>query len=295
MPQIPELLIEKLHHDLHSYAGNLCENIRPLYINRIVPRRTLSLSVTGSKCLQNCSHCNGHYLKGMTAFNKLETVDFSSYDSVLISGGGDQNGAVNISDKAQMILNLPSHLTLNIHPGYQQASALDFLGSRKTVVSFDLPTSDRVIKEVFRLKHSVEDYQKLFLEYRHRFTTIPHITIGLDSPDCTSEIETIDFLSKHSIKELVFIVFRPTPGTELENQPLPDIQKAIDCIDYAIKRLDARILLGCMRPSGEYRKNFDILAWLSGIRDFVQPDHDLLRILEESGCEIRQKARCCAL
>ncbi|GAB4275619.1 MAG: radical SAM protein [Candidatus Rifleibacteriota bacterium] len=265
------------------------------YLNRIVSRKTLSISVTGTYCEQDCSHCNGHFLKGMTPLAKLEKIDLKQYDSVLISGGSDKNGEVPIARYAKQILDLPENLILNIHPGFQPVEKLLFLKDRNCVFSFDLPASNDIIKNVFGLCFSKKEYEELFLEYSKNFKTIPHLNLGLGGPDCKVEKETIDFLANNHSGDIVFILFRPTIGTRLENQEAPKIEKVIEIFSYTRQRTKSGLLLGCMRPSGLYRKNIDILAWLSGIRNIVQPDHALINILKENSIPIEEKFRCCAL
>ncbi|MFZ5953328.1 MAG: hypothetical protein ACOYXC_21665 [Candidatus Rifleibacteriota bacterium] len=262
---------------------------------RVVPQKTLSVSLSGLSCEQNCAHCNGHYLSGMTDLKKLSQIDLSGYNSLLISGGSNREGAVPLVEHAEIISNLPDHLELNVHPGFQPVSQLLFLKKRKTTVSFDLPVSDRVIQQVFRLKHRVEDYRKLLNDYLNHFQTIPHVTIGLDPEGQDHEMDSFDFLSHQAIKKAVIIVFRPTPGTELHLQQVPSVEKAIEVVAHAIKVLKCPVSIGCMRPAGIYRKEFDILAWLHGCEAFVQPDHRLLEVLEEFHIDVSKKHDCCCL
>lgn len=262
---------------------------------RIVPEKTLPVSVTGTACKQNCAHCNGHYLKGMIPIERLSQFDLNEYDSVLISGGGMASGEVDLSSHADLLLGLPEHLTLNLHPGFQPVEKLLFLKARKVIVSYDLPASDKVISQVFRLPYKINDYEQLFLNFSQHFTTVPHINLGLDSQECEAETRVIDFLRNHEPEQLVFIIFRPTPGTDMGNVTPPDPLKAVQLIVNANNSLSSAIKIGCMRPSGDYRRNFDILAWLHGIENFVQPDRTLLKILQEHGVEIENKSRCCAI
>lgn len=296
MQDLGQSLIESLSPEFqHSARQLIATSNLPKRLNRIVPKKTLSISVSGRECEQNCSHCNGHYLRGMQPISKIAEIDFANYNSVLISGGSSKSGKVKLAEVATTLLDLPKHLIFNVHPGFQSPENLHFLKSRQTVVSFDLPSSDRVIRDVFRLPYTQKDYQELFVAFSRDFRTIPHITIGLEGPDCLSESGCIDFLVKQNPEEVVFIVFRPTQNTELANQPSPRIEKVVQVLREARERLDARILMGCMRPSGMYRQNLDILAWLSGIESFVQPDHVLLKTLIDFGIEINQKDSCCAL
>ncbi|MGM0599310.1 MAG: hypothetical protein ACQETH_05785 [Candidatus Rifleibacteriota bacterium] len=297
MRQLYSQLQNELHLDFHKLAHDLFSNcnFQPPLLHQIKPQRTLSVSVTADHCEQNCSHCQGHYLKSMTPVERLPEIELSNYDSILVSGGSNKDGSLNISALKKKLLELPEQLTFNIHPGFQSPENLLLLKKRKAVVSLDLPVSNKVIRQIFRLPYDIEDYRQLYLEYQKHFTTIPHINLGLDKNAATSEKDLIDFLALHQPVKTVFILFRPTPGTEMAHEKLPDIKSAIKIISYARKKLDGKILVGCMRPAGSHRKNFDILAWLAGIQHFVMPDKTLVNILKKNNAEIIQHTECCCL
>ncbi|MEW6709900.1 MAG: hypothetical protein AB1403_08780 [Candidatus Riflebacteria bacterium] len=289
-------LLAELSPDLQAIGQKAVDSGLPAKrLIRVVPQKTLSVSLSGLSCEQNCAHCNGHYLSGMTDLKKLSQIDLNRYNSLLVSGGSNCEGAVPLAEHEDFLCKLPEHLELNVHPGFQPAERLLFLKKRKTTVSFDLPVSDWVIQQVFRLKHKTEDYRNLLNDYLNHFHTVPHVTIGLEPDGQDHEMQSFDFLSQQAIEKAVIIVFRPTPGTELHVQPAPSVKKAIEVVAYAIKILKCPVSIGCMRPAGIYRREFDILAWLHGCEAFVQPDHSLLEILEEFHMDVLKKHDCCCL
>ncbi len=264
-------------------------------LHKISPVRTLSLSLSDHACQQQCAHCNGHYLKGMTTFSTLAARDLSNYDAVLISGGSNKSGAVDFSQHINKIFNLPRHLKINLHPGFQPPENLVALSGRAPMISFDLPGSNEVIRNVFKLPYSVEDYRNLFLAYAQSFRTVPHITIGLNSGKDSGETGTIDFLASNSPVETVFIIFRPTPDTEMAKAQPPTVKLVIKTLILARQKLNCPVKLGCMRPAGTYRRDIDILSWLHGIDKIVHPDHQLMQILHNNSVTIIEDKNCCAL
>jgi len=265
-------------------------------IEKVMPARTLSISLTDHECQQKCAHCNGHYLKGMQPFSKLDGVNLNSYDAVLISGGSTSSGEVPIRQHVDAILSLPPHLKLNLHTGYQSAASLLPLKQKNPVVSFDLPVCDEVVKEVYGLPYSHDDFRRLYLEYSRHFRTVAHVTLGLaPSGKAAEEMATVKFLAESGASEVVFLIFRPTPGTRMCNIAPPAIERVIPVLAEARRLFADRVQIGCMRPAGIYRRNFDILAWLHGYRRFVMPDHKLVQILEENGVSSVCKNNCCAL
>lgn len=265
------------------------------FLRKISPGRTLSLSLSDHACQQQCAHCNGHYLKGMATFSSLPDKDLSNYDAVLISGGSNKSGAVDFSQHLSKILDLPKHLKINLHPGFQSPVNLVALSERTPMISFDLPGSNEVIRDVFKLPYSIEDYRNLFLEYAQKFRTVPHVTIGLNAGKDSGETATIDFLAENPPAEAVFIVFRPTQGTEMAKAHPPTVELVINTLTQAMQKLKCPVKLGCMRPAGLYRRDMDILSWLHGIEKIVHPDHQLLQILQSNSVIILEDKNCCAL
>lgn len=263
-------------------------------LNLITPFKTLSISLTGTACSQGCAHCNGHYLKGMNTLQTLSRHNLDEYDAVLVSGGSDtQDLQVPISAHIAEIMQLPQHLKLNIHPGFQSPQNLLPLCERELFVSFDLPCSDDVVQKILKLDKTAQDFKHLFMEYNKLFNTVPHVTIGLSKID-KSEEAMIDFLKTQNPDQVVFIVFRPTPGTELECKPVPEISRIIEVLAYAYQELNCKIVLGCMRPAGSHRRNLDILAWVHGIDSIVMPSKKLMKILKQNQIAVHSTYNCCA-
>lgn len=297
MPRLFRSLVEAISEPFRHLAPAVSVYQQTLpHIERVTPARTLTISLTDHECRQKCAHCNGHYLKGMQPFSKLDGVNLNSYDAVLISGGSTSSGEVPIRQHVDAILSLPPHLKLNLHTGYQSAASLLPLKQKNPVVSFDLPVCDEVVKEVYGLTYSRDDFRRLYLEYARHFRTVAHVTLGLaPAGKAAEEMATVKFLAESGASEVVFLVFRPTPGTRMCNVAPPALERVMPVLAEARRLFADRVQIGCMRPAGIYRRNFDILAWLHGYRRFVMPDHKLLQILEENGVSSTCKSNCCAL
>lgn len=291
--QLSALIEEPNRHLMPAKEG--FTGRKSFVLKKVRPAETLSLSTTGTSCQQNCAHCNGHYLRGMQSLPSLSSEKLSAYSSILVSGGSNLEGAVNIAEHFDSIMQLPKDKTLNVHPGFQPAANFLPLKERNPVISFDLPGNSNVIREVYRLPYEPGDYQRLFKDYRAHFKTVPHITIGLNRGEYSGERETIDFLAGEKVEEVVFIVFRPTPGTEMADCPTPSLSHIVDILSYAGSQISGEITLGCMRPAGPLRRQTDILAWLTGVEKIVHPDHLFASILEANFVKIIETKNCCAI
>ncbi|HOY68128.1 MAG TPA: radical SAM protein [Candidatus Ozemobacteraceae bacterium] len=268
---------------------------RPLTLRRSRPHETLAVSVTGAGCELRCAHCNGHYLEAMRPITALDAKDFAKFRSFLVSGGSDGTGRVPLSGHIDTLLRMPPEIGLNLHVGVQGAEALLPLSGRPVTISYDLAGDTATLREVYGLDRAVSDIESYYIELSRHFRVIPHVTLGLRGGRLSGESHVIEFLAGHVPDALTFLVFRPTPGTPYEGKSAPDIPETVGIIAQASERLPCPLHLGCMRPTGIYRRRLDILAWAAGARVIVMPEHEFVRILAEHGIPIEEQSECCSL
>jgi len=268
---------------------------RPLLLRRSRPHKTLAVSVTGPACELRCAHCNGHYLEAMRPISDLSQQDYKTFRSFLISGGSDCTGRVPLSGHIDAILDMPPDVGLNLHVGVQGAESLLPLKGRPVTISYDLAGDSETLREVYGLSRPVSEVEAYYLELSEHFRVIPHLTLGLRGGVISGESHVIDFLSSHAPKALTFLVFRPTSGTPFAGRSAPDLHEAIGIIAKASELLSCPLHLGCMRPTGIYRRRLDILAWVAGARVIVMPEHEFVRILSVHGIPIEEQSECCSL
>lgn len=281
-------------HPLFERLWNFVSN-RPLSLRRSRPHRTLAVSVTGPTCELQCSHCNGHYLEAMRPISSLDAGDFGTFRSFLISGGSDCSGRVPLSGHIAEILCMPPDAGLNLHVGIQGVESLLPLKGRPVTVSYDLAGDAETVSEVYGLARPISEIEACYLELSRHFRVIPHLTLGLRGGSISGEPHVIDFLSANPPSALTFLVFRPTPNTPYAERQAPDIHDAVGIIADAAGRLSCPIHLGCMRPSGIYRRRLDVLAWVAGARVIVMPEHEFVRILAANGVPVEEQTECCSL
>ncbi|MBP7633736.1 radical SAM protein [Candidatus Ozemobacteraceae bacterium] len=292
-----QALVSLLPPEDHSLFDRLWDAIsnRPLLLRRSRPHRTLAVSVTGPQCELRCSHCNGHYLEAMRPISALDARDYETFRSFLISGGSDCSGRVPLSGHIDRILSMPPKAGLNLHVGVQGAESLLPLKGRPVTVSYDLAGDVETVREVYGLTRPVSEIEACYLELSRHFRVVPHLTLGLRGGAISGEPHVIDFLAANPPSALTFLVFRPTPNTPYADRSAPDIHDAVAIIADAAARLACPIHLGCMRPSGIYRRRLDVLAWAAGARVIVMPEHEFVRILASHGIPVEEQAECCSL
>ena len=266
-------------------------------ISFVYPKRTEPVSITGNGCALSCAHCNGHYLKHMRdVFHNPEDGKRKDIGSYLVSGGCDAEGAVPLREHVDLLRQLSTHHRVVAHTGLiarEDAAALaPFIDS----ASFNLIGDDTTIKEVYGIDKTSHDFMGSYLGLREYVRTFPHITIGLHGGEIIGEYKAVDMLSEVGCDALVFNVFIPTDGTAFAGVSPPAVDEAADVITYARKQLNgAEIYIGCMRPGGAFRREFDAKCVEAGIDRIVMPARNAREVARNLGLDISYLEECCVL
>lgn len=243
-----------------------------------------SISLTGNYCALNCAHCGRHYLEGMRKPTRRELLDYcldlerEGYNGCLLSGGMDARLKVPLDKYADEIREIKerTNLKLNAHVGFIDEKDLEWV-RYVDAVSFDFVADDDVIRRVYRINKTVDDYLKVLdLLTEAGIRVAPHVTIGLDFGRIHWEYRAIDLLVKYPIDVLVLDVLIPTKGTEMDNVPKPGVEESLDVVRYARDRFDGEISVGCMRPLGRWRLDFDRGAVLAGVDRLTNPPRKVI-------------------
>ncbi len=263
------------------------------------PSRTLAVSVTGSKCALNCSHCAGVYLQTMVPLEKVlnnSSRQDREITSFLVSGGSDNRGRVPLTENREKLRELAKKGYLNLHAGLVTEDQARELAEIAKVVSFDLVGDNETIAEVYGLTASVEDYIASYRVLQKYTRVIPHLCIGLNGGKIKGEYEALHLLRKEKVEAISMIIFRPTAGTLFGScqPPSPD--------EVAYFMASARLMfprkplyLGCMRPGGRYREVVDVYAIKAGFNKIVLPSPAAQKEAALKGLSITTDKECCSL
>ncbi len=256
---------------------------------------TVSVSVTGTVCYLNCKHCGRHYLEKMIPITETKRIPPST-KSLLISGGSTLDGKVPISDHVEEIKALKAlkKFRFNFHTGLVNEKEAAEISKIADAISFDFVGEDDVIKKVYNLNATVADYVKS-LENLLKFKKeiYPHITIGLDCGKISHEYKAIDILSKYNLEKVVFLVFIPTPLTYFEKCQPPTIDEIRSIFEYARKKFDCDLNLGCMYPKGKIRDEIAMAAVEAGFNTITQPSEKVIEFLRTNGYDLTFQDECC--
>ena len=260
-----------------------------------IPHSTRAISVSGAMCSLDCAHCGGYYLQGMTPLS--EEVQLSGCTSVLVSGGCDLTGQVNMVKHIGFFQRAREQgIRINAHLGLMDQDHIRQVAPLIDCVSFDFLTDGQTIRDVYGLRKTADDYIETYLELRKHTRVVPHICVGLHKGSIRGEYEALKKLKELGVDSLVFIVFIPTPGTRYQHLLPPSLESVAELL--ATARLDfptTPISLGCMRPKGRYRAELDCIAVRCGLNKIVNPTGKAVDLALRLGLSIIKGRECCVL
>jgi uncharacterized radical SAM superfamily protein len=269
-----------------------------------------AVSVTGTSCELHCKHCNDHYLHGMIPAETPEKLDLVLGDiharggtGALISGGSTREGVVEMKGLHGVLRKVvrSTGMQLNLHTGLiDEATARELRGTGIATISLDLVGDDATIQGIYGLGKTVDDYKRVLRGLmRAGFTSqhiIPHVCVGLDKGKVVGEYAVLDYIRELNPALVVFIVIIPPKQQAhhgFSNVPPEDVSRVIATTRALYP--DAEISLGCMRPGGSIRNEYDIAAFKAGITRIAIPTRAVLGLAEHGGYTIKSVENCCAI
>jgi uncharacterized radical SAM superfamily protein len=274
---------------------------------QVSPHNFVSLSVTGTSCSLKCEHCDGRLLKGMKStitpeslFERCQEIKTMGGEGVLISGGSDAKGYVQLERFTDSIQRVKSELNLEVvvHTGLvSEKTAQGLAEAQIDAAMLDIIGDDRVSREVYhiedgprKMRHSLDILEELGIP------TVPHILVGLDYGKLAGEIEALDLIAQGNPAAVVIIALSPlrkTPMGEV-NPPAPeDIGRIMTVARLGMKEVP--ILLGCARPMGNHKIATDKYAILSGVNGIALISQEGVDFARENGLKPAFLDVCCSL
>ncbi|MHA1860308.1 MAG: radical SAM protein [Candidatus Asgardarchaeia archaeon] len=301
-----ELEMRESYESLFEKAGKIYDKNFGKSLKVYFPGKKFpSISITGNFCELNCKHCNRKYLKHMLKaetpeklINLCKKLEESGAVGCLISGGFTKEGYLRIGPFINSIrwIKENTNLLLNVHTGLIGKDLMEGLYSAGVdAISFDLTGSEDVIRKVYGMRRSVGDYiDCLNGMIDLSLPVVPHIGIGFNFGKVGKhELGAVSILKDLGIEKMVFLVLRPTPGTEMGTLPkvsVEDVKKVIAISRILIPKAD--ISLGCMRPGGEYRRRLDGGVLEIGINRIVMPSKKTMEYIKKR-FSFKIFERCC--
>ena len=252
------------------------------------PNAFLPISITGKGCALNCDHCDAKILEPMLPldhregiFAMCERLAKKGMEAVLISGGSQKNGQVPFLKHLNEIARVKNELGLKIimHTGLvndEMARGLKEAGVDG--VALDVIGANETIKDVYHLDVTVDDYDEtMALLTKYGLSIRPHIILGLHYGKFLGEYQALEMIRKYPVHALILVILTPLQGTPMVGVSPPDAEEVGVFFQQArIKMPDSKILVGCARPSGEYKKIVDLAAVNAGLNGIAYPAEGII-------------------
>ncbi len=265
-----------------------------------------SISITGSSCSLKCKHCNGRVLDTMVPsmtpeglFDVCEKLKKDGALGCLISGGCLPDGSVPIDKFIDAIAKIKQELdiTVVVHTGVidlQTAKRLKAAGVDAALI--DIIGSDETIREIYHLNVTVSDYEKSLQAFHDSgIPFVPHVLVGLHYGELKGELEALKMMAKYSPSAVITIAFMPIHGTPMENVSPPEPEDIARILASArLLMPETPIVLGCMRPKDESRKNIDLLAVKAGVDAIAFPVEEAIQLAESLNLGVSFSSLCCS-
>jgi len=227
------------------------------------------------------------YARGLTARNG---------NGFLISGGCDRNGRIPLGPYMDVIAQVKreSALLINAHTGLlDRKSAESLVRASPDRLSVDVVQDRRVIRGLMHLRVGPDAYRETLVNLFDSGAegVVPHICVGLSKTN-EGERAALSLVREFDISALVVLVLMPPNGSPQYKPPPVDDARVVDFIKEATDNLRCPVLLGCMRPRGNWALEVDCID--AGISGIATPSRRTVAIAKESGLELEVREMCCA-
>ncbi len=259
------------------------------------PKAFLAISLTGSGCALECDHCDKKILESMIPldtrdglYSMCKKLAESGTESVLISGGSMKNGQVAFIKHIVDIARVKNELGLKVimHTGLvNEEMAKGLKDAGVDGVAIDIIGAQQTIEQVYHMNATVDDFNgTLELLTNYGLSIRPHIILGLHYGKFLGEYSALDMINKYPVHALIIVIFMPLHGTRMQDVSPPDpleVEQFLICCRKQM--MNTQILLGCARPSGEYKKIVDRAAINAGINGIAYPAEGIIEYAREMG------------
>ena len=263
-----------------------------------------SVSVTGSRCQLRCSHCGGHYLKGMLAAQSPDELRSLAIEleergcaGFLLSGGCDRAANVPLGPFGPVIADIKrtTNLKVSVHPGLiGEREARVLVDAGVDIFCIDIVQDPQVIGNVLGLSLAPRAYEDALaaLFQAGAEHVVPHLCIGLNGKERSGERAAVELVSRYQVSSLALLSFVPTAGTRMETSPVVSDDHFLEIVEHAVRTVHCPVMVGCMRPRGN--PELELRCCDLGISGIAVPSARTVMSLEKLGVKVVRKEVCCA-
>jgi len=205
----------------------------------------------------------------------LEHYYEQGFRGFLVSGGFNQEGYLPLSSEQLSALRefrRGREVFLSVHAGLMPR---EFLGKAMEVfdlVDFEVPPSDRYVREGRGLRRTRGDYLDLLsyvVEEYGEDRVAPHVVIGSNLSTAEEDLSTVEEVGRVTSRLVVLLVAM--------GSALPEVGRVVAPFEVA-RRYFREVALGCMRPRS-LGAVFEELALGGYVDRFVNPGRRLVELV----------------
>jgi uncharacterized radical SAM superfamily protein len=265
-----------------------------------------TISITGTTCALNCTHCEGKVLQTMlpvtnpkTLFALAKKLEHNGALGCLVSGGCFPDGSVPLKPFIPIIKKIKQELglTVFVHTGIiDAATAKRLKAAGVDAALIDIIGSEETITKIGNLNSKVKDYANSLRALQEAdLNYVPHVIVGLDNGKLKGEFDALTMIAANEPSAIVVIALMPIHGTAMANVKPPkpsDIVRVVASARLMFPKTP--LVLGCMRPKGMLRDETEVLALKAGVNAIAFPSEKAIKYAQEQGYELIFSSFCCA-
>lgn len=259
------------------------------------PNAFLPISVTGNACALDCDHCDTRVLDPMIPldmkeglFEMAKNMAAKGTESLLISGGSMKNGQVPFMKHIDDIKRIKEELGMKIimHTGLvSEEMAAGLASAGVDGVALDIIGAQETIEKVYHMDATLADFDATLERLtRHGLSIRPHVILGLHYGKFLGEYEALEMIKKYPTHALIIVILTPLHNTPMQNvEPPPADEVSTFFAKARVAMPKTKILVGCSRPGGEYKKIIDLAAVNAGLNGIAYPAEGIIEFSKTKG------------
>ena len=264
-----------------------------------------AISITGNVCELQCDHCRGALLRDMIpAETPEQLVDKAiqlaeeGNQGILISGGCDKEGRLPWQRFIPAIKKIKdtTDLFISIHCGLlDEHTARDLKDAGVDQALINVIADNDSYRQICHADSGVRKIAYTMKSLNKAgISIIPHVLCGLRYGVISSELKTIEMISRYNPEQVIIISLLPMSGTPLRGTTMPEAEQVAFLIAEArLLMPQVRIGLGCARRRGDSR--LETLAIDAGVNRMALPSEEAIGHAKDYGLEIRYQKSCCSV
>jgi uncharacterized radical SAM superfamily protein len=267
-----------------------------------------AVSITGGECKLACDHCKAKILEPMIPARSPDELwrvvaaqVAGGARGMLLTGGSNHRNEVEYGPYYGVIRRIKDafpDFRIAVHTALVDRDiARRMEDSGIDVAMMDVIGAQDTISQVYHLRRGVEDFERTLATLTATsMKVVPHIVIGLHYGRLLGEWNALEMLTRHRPDAVVLVVVMPFYAPANRPFATPDPREVGGFFMDAREALpDIPLLLGCARPAGRVKAEFDSYAVVAGLNGIAHPADGMVELAARLGRDVRVTPACCSI